>query len=206
MIHAKINAGRSRFGKYVAKHFKVFLALYKSNKGWSQFFADGGKAQAPLDYLVAIEKGLRSFGHDLHAMGSNAMKNKANYKKVDLWRKREAYIALMRHREVNNCSSYKQWDCFQFSDYTSRQRWALTFKTRHWPLSDGESHHFKGRLSDPDCWSEVVVSPPPRKKFKKAHSSPASTMDAATVAVSAATGTLPLMRFDVEKNCLVPFD
>ena len=44
------------------------------NKSWSNYFKDSGKGEAPLDYLIEIEKGLRSFGDDLHAMGTGTLR------------------------------------------------------------------------------------------------------------------------------------
>ena len=74
-LHKKIISGRHRFGKYVAQHFQIFLDEYKKpeNKHWKQYFQDKGTGVAPLEYLVAIEKGLRSFGGDLHAMGTGTL-------------------------------------------------------------------------------------------------------------------------------------
>ena len=71
-LHKKIISGRHRFGKYVEQHFKSFLEKYSKpeNKSWSTYFKDYGKGTAPLEYLIEIEKGLRSFADDLHAMGT----------------------------------------------------------------------------------------------------------------------------------------
>ena len=71
-LHKKIISGRHRFGKYVTKHFASFLEAFDKpeNKCWRKFFDDHGKGDAPIEYLVEIEKGLRSFGEDLHAMGT----------------------------------------------------------------------------------------------------------------------------------------
>ena len=79
------------------------------------------------------------------------------------WRKREAYIALMRH--VNNCKNYHQWDCFRFVDFTDRAAWAKTFNVRHLPLSNGDPANFSGRLANPERWNNPQA-PPPRKRSK----------------------------------------
>lgn len=75
-LHKKIISGRHRFGKYVTKHFASFLEKYSKpeNKSWSNYFKDNGEGEAPLDYLIEIEKGLRSFGNDLHAMGTGTLR------------------------------------------------------------------------------------------------------------------------------------
>ena len=80
-LHNKIISGCHRFGKYVEKHFTSFLKKYSKpeNKSWSNYFKDSGKGEAPLDYLIEIEKGLRSFGDDLHAMGTGTLRLAINY-------------------------------------------------------------------------------------------------------------------------------
>lgn len=74
-LHKKIISGRHRFGKYVQEHFESFLEKYSKpeNASWCNYFKDNGEGEAPLDYLVEIEKGLRSFGNDLHAMGTGTL-------------------------------------------------------------------------------------------------------------------------------------
>ena len=71
-LHQKINANTHRYGKYVHIHFKEFKDAIDSDPTWKQFLMDGGVGQPPLKYLVLVEKGLRNFGQDLHAMGSGA--------------------------------------------------------------------------------------------------------------------------------------
>ena len=75
-LHKKIISGRHRFGKYVKKHFARFLKenSKEENKSWSSYFKDAGKGETPLDYLIEIEKGLRSFADDLHAMGTGTLR------------------------------------------------------------------------------------------------------------------------------------
>ena len=71
-LHRKIISGRSRFGKYVQTHFALFIQAYarSCNKGWSKLFIDNGKGKATEEFLVLVEQGLRSFGTDIHAMGT----------------------------------------------------------------------------------------------------------------------------------------
>ena len=75
-LHKKIISGRHRFGKYVQKYFESFLEKYSKpeNKSWSKYFKDHGEGEAPLEYLMEIEKGLRSFAQDLHAMGTGTLR------------------------------------------------------------------------------------------------------------------------------------
>ena len=84
------------------------------------------------------------------------------------WRKREAYIALMRSMKTKKVS-YQQWDCFKLSDYTERQLWARTFRARHLPLSNGDPSNFNGHIEDPAWWDSAAdeLQEPPRKKSKK---------------------------------------
>ena len=81
------------------------------------------------------------------------------------WRKREAYIALMRY--IKTDEPYRQWDCFRFEDYLDRQDWAETFHKRHLPLSNGDPANFKGPIQNPDCWDSTADKEPPRKKSRK---------------------------------------
>ena len=73
LLHKKIIQGRHRFGKYVHKHFGLFLTALDSNPGWQVYFDDKGAGSPPNEYLVLVERGLRSFGDDIHAMGAKAM-------------------------------------------------------------------------------------------------------------------------------------
>ena len=141
-LHQKINANTHRYGKYVHIHFKEFKDAIDSDPTWKQFLMDGGVGQPPLKYLVLVEKGLRNFGQDLHAMGSGAFNSADRWKSVQVWRKREAYIAVVRFILVR--PSYHQWDCYKWQDYMERKKCGKTFLKRHLPLSDGDDKHFKG--------------------------------------------------------------
>ena len=78
-MHQKINANTHRYGKYVSQHFKEFKVAYDADTSWKQFLMDGGVGQPPLQYLALVEKGLRSFGQDLHAMGSGAFNSASRW-------------------------------------------------------------------------------------------------------------------------------
>ena len=108
------------------------------------------------------------------------------------WRKREAYIALMRHIQKPG-EAYAQWDCFQFKDYEARQQWAATFRKRHLPLSNGDPKNFHGRIQNPDCWDSTADKEPPRKRPKLKKEDRASCPIA----------DQEVRVYDVEKGCFV---
>ena len=145
---------------------------------------------------MSFEEGLRSFVTDIHAMGTGALSSSASWSAPDrTWRKREAYIALMRHI-TPDCENYRQWDCFRFKDFVLRQSWGKTFDVRHLPISNGKWGEYAGKLADPVQWSEPVI----KKTRKRKSTSVSSTADTASAASASAC-----MRYDVEKGCLVPY-
>ena len=111
------------------------------------------------------------------------------------WRKREAYIAVVRHYRKRK--NYRQWDCFAFDDYRERAELAKTFVVRHLPLSNAlDDDFFQGYLVDPKEWSAPADEPQVSKKKKKSvprkgKLTPTSASDR-------------VMVFDVEKGELVP--
>ena len=200
-LHYMTIQGRHRFGKYVDKHFTKFIEGVERHPEWTSFFDDLGKGDAPIEYLVLVEEGLRSFGADIHAMGSRAMESQEHWFQVDVWRKREAYIAVIRL--IRKHLQYPQWDCYKVKDYAERQALNNTFLKRHWPLSNGCSNKLDGHLTDPPQWSDSTTpereNPPPKKRVKKEPALKAY----AVAAVKAATAK-PMI-WDVENNCFVPF-
>lgn len=195
-LHYKTIQGRSRFGKYVPQHFKDFLKAFDKHPEWKVFFDDLGKGDAPIDYLVFIEKGFRSFGSDIHAMGSRAMESKVRWFAVARWRKREAYIALIRY--IREHHQYPQWDCYKLETYAERQSLHRTFVVRHLPLSNGESDRLDAHLADASEWSgSPVAQPPPSKRAKQVKPN--------VVADVVSTNIVKPTVWDVENNCFVPF-
>ena len=198
-LHYKTIQGRHRFGKYVLQHFHEFIKEVDKHPEWKIFFDDLGKGNAPTKYLVSIETGLRSFGNDIHAMGSRAMDSQERWFAVPVWRKREAYIALIRH--IRNHLTYPQWDCYKLEDYAERQALHKTFLARHFPLTNGKSDRLEKYLVNPPKWSEpdhVEVKPPPSKRVKK------HVEVKPDVIVSSPSAAKPMI-WDVENNCFVPF-
>ena len=95
---------RSRFAANVTTNFVSFLELYSKHPEWKQFFDDKGEGMAPLDFMIAIEKGLRAYSSDKFAMGDNPLCTRERWVTVPVWRKCEAYITLIRH--IRNHFSY----------------------------------------------------------------------------------------------------
>jgi len=201
-IRRKTACGRTRFTTKVDRNFADFINLFKmpdNNAKWKELLTDGGEGEAPIEYIVNFEAGLRNFRDDVHSMGTRPLRSPHYWSTVDQWRKREAYIALAR-KLLGLINDYRQWDCFLWSDYTLRQKLTKTFNKRHLPVSDGDDEkHFKGQYNFD--WSECVYSPRKKKarvQTPRKHSTPAS---ADTVAPTAPS---QMMIYDVEKDCLVP--
>jgi len=156
-----------------------------------------GKGDAPTEYLVLIEEGLRSFGTDIHAMGTKAMDSKKRWIRVRLWRKREGYIACIR--TIREKFTYPQWDCYKLEVYAERQALHQTFVARHYAISNGTSNRLDGHLDDPNHWSMPDLPAPP--PFKRAKKEPAIKRGSKKATVH----TKPMV-WDVENSCFVPFD
>ena len=198
-LHYKTIGGRSRFGKYVKTNFTPFIEAVEKHPEWKEFFDDLGKGETPMDYLVLVEKGFRSFGADIHAMGTRALESKERWFAVERWRKREAYIAVVRH--IRGHLTYPQWDCYRLDDYSERQALNQTFLVRHWPLTNGDNNLLDRELVDPPCWSNPTPeSKPDLKRVKKERKRTRKSSVQAAVASASATSQV----WDVEKNCFVP--
>ena len=188
--------GRSRLANGVGKNFASFLTLIDNDPSVAEFLEDKGEGEPPMEYLIAVEHGLRGYADDIHAMGTQPLRSAYHWgHKVPVWRKREAYIALCRHVEGKS-PVYKQWDCFLFEDYAQRQRAQKTFMKRHLPLSSGDDEHNFDGAYDFD-WSSKEYSPK-RKRVKVEKITPRRRFRPAREA------TTGVMVFDVEKGCMVP--
>jgi hypothetical protein len=200
-VHKKTMNGRSRFVADVSKHFAKFIRMCRE-RGWQPFLEDKGDEEAPMEYLAAIESGLRNYAmHSVHTMGTKALRSRAYWAKVDPWRKREAYIALVRFLRGLK-ADYNQWDCFLWCDYTQRKRATVTFNRRHLPLSDGmDEENFDGHLEFD--WEEHHYSP--KKKVKQVKAAPRVKKSAPRNTTQRSKQTEnQIMVYDVEKDCLVP--
>jgi hypothetical protein len=169
-IHFKTTFGRSRFAKHVALRFSKFIELSQGKPGWRLMLDDKGVADAPQEYMDAIEAGLRAYGEDKYAMGSAAMNSRETWGNVEIWRKREAYIALAWH--IHRQPNIKRWQCFRWNDFILRSKLTTTFNARHAPLCHGGENDFPN-LQDPPHWAAAkTVS---KKRKKKSASSSASS-------------------------------
>ena len=197
-LHRKVRNGRSRFVYNVETYFKDFIKLVGSQKNYMKFLKDRGEGVAPVDYLVALEVGLRNYASDVHAMGTSPLRSPAYWGRIDLWRKREAYIAVGRHL-LGFKPNYNQWDCFLWTDYVVRQLLGKTFLVRHYLLSDGDDEeHFAGALEFD--WDQYSYAPRSRVKPEPKTASKSSV----TPLVTPTKSSRPMV-YDVENDCLVPW-
>ena len=114
------------------------------------YLTDKGAGNPPLEFLVALEQGLREYASvDRAAFGSYVNFNFREYTLVELWRKREAYIGLVRY--VFAKGIYSKYVNYNWADYTLRLASCKTFEVRHWPYTNG-SKHLEG-LVDPKHWT-----------------------------------------------------
>ena len=114
-----------------------------------KYLTDKGAGQPPLEYVVALEQGLREYACvDRAAFGTYSNFNFEEYTKVELWRKREAYIGLVRY--ILGKGNYSKYVNYNWCDYTLRLSTSKTFMKRHWPVTNGDVL-LKG-LVDPVHW------------------------------------------------------
>ena len=201
-IHRKTSNGRSRFAAKCTHNFAKFISLFNKPENleqWTRLLTDGGAGTVPMEYLIAIEEGLRNYANDVHTMGTRPLRSPYYWgAKVDKWRKREAYIALVRIL-LGILKDYRQWDCYIFSDYSLRQKSARTFDKRHFPLSDGDDEtHFDGEYEFD--WEQHGYSP---RKKRKLITTSCKRKRSGVVSTNTATPS-QVMVYDVEKDCLVP--
>ena len=117
---------------------------------YKDYLTDKGAGNPPLEFLVALEQGLREYASvDRAAFGSYANFNFREYTLVELWRKREAYIGLVRY--VFAKGNYSKYVNYNWADYTLRLASCKTFEVRHWPYTNG-SKQLEG-LVDPKHWA-----------------------------------------------------
>lgn len=159
-LQKKVSQGRSRFARGAERYFSKFVKLAKKND-WDKFLRDK-ESDPPVEYLSAVEEGLRNYSEDVYTMGSHVLRSPTHWKRVAKWRKREAFIAIMRVL-CGFQSYYKQWDCFLFTDYVFRQEMAQIFNLRHYPLSDGNDQlHFGDALKF--NWAKHTYQPKSKRR------------------------------------------
>ena len=124
--------------------------------------------QSPVTYLADVEEGLRNYVDDPFTMGRDAMSSQAKWAAVEPWRKREAYVTVVR--QMLKRVSYQKWHDFRFADFVERNRLHRTFMQRHLPLSDGDDSHFGGLLTKPPHWTSAPQPESPPKKQRASRS------------------------------------
>ena len=199
-LNRKMLNGRSRFVNGVQNNFASALSLLQAHPEYKHFLEDKGEGRPPMTYLWAVEVGLRNYASDIFCMGTCPLRSREYWGTVDKWRKREAYISLVRYVTKNGHVSYKNWRNFDFKDFTQRQRCTATFERRHLPRSDGnDGKHFPRVKFD---WDKHAYNPRPKKVKPGKYSTPSP----ATAAESSPAVDTPTvrMRYDVETDAMVP--
>ena len=92
-IYRKTSNGRSRFAPKAKTNFAKFVDLFnkpENREEWTLLLTDGGAGEAPMEYLITIEDGLRQYANDVHTMGTRPLRSAYHWgHKVDKWWKRE---------------------------------------------------------------------------------------------------------------------
>ena len=118
----------------------------------TKFVKDKGVDKPPMEYMLAIEQGLRRYSLDKFAFGTFANHTYEEYTAVDIWRKREAYIGVVRY--VLGKGNYAKYVNFKWEDYIMRSHLTKTFQVRHAPYTDGTNDELRKLLPDPKHWNE----------------------------------------------------
>ena len=188
IFHRKLQVGLHRFTgeKKIKKHWSQLFKLFETDPDLKDFLTDKGEAEAPIEYLVTVEQGLRSFGKDKFAFGTFAMDSETEWHDSSLnWRKRECFISMARY--VLGLGGYAKYIHFRWSDFVSRSVMTKTFNNRHVQYSSGESRLTE--LSNPAEWD----SPLNRRKRKRSQDqdtpSSSSTGESPAASTSAAAVT-----------------
>ena len=153
ILHKKLQNGLHRLTVYerIQKHWGPFIKDLAKNPKWMSYLDDKGVAQVPHCYLCSVEKCLRDLATDVCTMGAHAMNTKTEWQHVPIWRKREAYIAMVRH--VKELPGYQKYISFDWNDYQMRNRCQKTFEKRHAPYTDGTDE--LKNLKDHPRWAIV---------------------------------------------------
>ena len=195
VLHRKIQTGMHRFTAVakIDKHWSKLFTLFDTNPEWEDFLTDKGAGDAPVEYLVAVEEGLRSFGTDQAAFGKYAMDSLQEWIAVSKFKKRECYIAMARHRL--GLGGYAKYQHFLWKDYVSRSEMTKAFDKRHWPYSNGSQAL---RISNP--WENPVDRRHQRPKFNRGRRGFAKVpeQEEQHEAAAAAAAAAPSMEYDSE--------
>jgi len=159
VIHHACTTGTHNFShELIEKHFVDLLELCVCDEGLKKAFTDGGKKKTSLQYIAAVEQGLRNFGLHTTSMGRVAMSSAAAWKATPLAKKRDCYIAVCRY--IQQMGSLKPWTSFHWGDFVHLKKLHKTFKIRHWPVSNDEFWKNKKQsiVKAPEAWSVSKVN------------------------------------------------
>ena len=153
LLHKRIQTGHHRFTAIpkIKQHWDKLINLIDSHPDYKIYLDDKGSGSPPMEYLVVVENCLRSFGTDPNALGKFAMASRDEWHKVDIWRKRECYIAAARY--ILGLPGYLKYISFRWSDYVSRASMTKTFNLRHKPITTGQGDV---HVPDSDCWDNTI--------------------------------------------------
>ena len=194
-IHMKTACNRSRFTRDVLEKFKVLKQLLEARPELVSLLTDKGEGEAPVEYLAAVEMGLREYRDRIYCLGARPLRSAEWWQALPVWRKRECYIAFVR-LFVYKLVTYSKWESFKWEDLVTHNVLHKTFITRHAPLSDG-TDHFNGAIQNPAEWNEP-------KKRKAKRSSAANPKKTKRDTGSGADSDCVPLRFSQETGELVP--
>ena len=179
-LYNKCSQNQTRSLKTINTNFASFITLLTKKPEYKQFLSDKGVGNAPEEYNVAIEAGIRNYARDPQALSKLATSSAQDYDRVQKWRKRACYECLCRVVEgVKAC----KWFTCSWEYYLWRLDRGITFDKRHWPLCQRSSIVFKGKVAELEEWSTKKT-----KKRKRTASSAKPNQQ----------------RYDAEAGCFVP--
>ena len=182
IIHAlynKCSQNQTRALSTIKSKFKTFIELLAKKPHYCKFLGDKGEGDAPEEYNVAIEMGIRGYARDPQALSKNAIISAQEYDGVQQWRKRAIYECLCRVIEVVKAC---KWFACSWKYYKWRLDRGITFDKRHWPLCQKSTVIFKGKVPDLKEWSAT------KKKKRKRKASEMKTNK---------------QRYDAEAGCFI---
>ena len=196
-LHKTLTSPRRRFASRAEDAFPELISLLDCDPKLKELLKDRGVGTAPVPYLAAVETGLRRLGKDIHAMGTNVLTSKDTWSSVPVWRKTEAYIAIGRF--ILGSGTLRTWTNFKWEHYAERTAMAVTFRKRHYPLSDGIDH-FQGQVEEPAQWSKKSnevneTKKPMKKKIKvEVQSKPATGTPKGVMVLDPETGEFVMVK------------
>lgn len=158
ILHKKVQTGLHRFTSQdkIEKYWVEFLDLVENadEEDLDIFLDDKGAGSVSQKYMIAVETGLRAWAADKCAMGVHAFDSEENYHAIEVWKKREAYIAVCRYLR-GIVHGYLKYINYAWYDYKMRTAMQKTFDERHAPYTNGTKK--LAGLADPEEWKEQPV-------------------------------------------------